>query len=123
MTFLQLDPAGVGALHERIAGTVRRALASGRLGPGDHLPPARRLADQLKVNVNTVLRAYRQLSAEKLVELRRGSGAIVQAEPGLARLYELADELLDEAARLGVTRGELVALLMRRDQAHEGDDS
>lgn len=78
------------------------------------LPSARDLAAQLDVNVNTVLRAYRTLADEELIELRRGRGATVRAEPDLARLYELADELLAEAARLGVTRGELTALLMDR---------
>jgi GntR family transcriptional regulator len=114
VSFLQLDPAVPGPLHERIAGAVRHAVAAGELAPGARLPAARALAAQLKVNVNTVLRAYRQLSAEDLVELRRGSGAVVRGEASMARLYELADELLAEALRLGVTRGELVGLLMRR---------
>ena len=119
MVTLHLDPSVPGALHERIAAAVRNAVATGQLAPGVRLPAARDLAEQLDVNVNTVLRAYRQLSAEELVELRRGSGATVRGEASLARLYELADELLAEAARLGVTRGELVGLLMRRSGGDE----
>lgn len=111
---LRLDPAGSGALHERIAASVRHAVAEGELQPGARLPPAKELARQLDVNVNTVLRAYRELSAEELVELRRGRGATVRGEADRAHLYRLADELLAEAARQGVTRGELVALLARR---------
>jgi len=114
MLSLRLDPAAGGALHEQIAATVRHAIGDGRLWPGARLPTARELAGQLDVNVNTVLRAYRELSAEKLVDLRRGRGATVRGEPDLARLYSLTDELLTEAARLGITHGELVALLAGR---------
>lgn len=111
---LHLDPATTGPLHEQIAAAVRRAVANGDLPPGARLPTARELAGQLDVNVNTVLRAYRQLSAEHLVDLRRRRGATVRGQPDLARLYQLADQLLAEAARLGVTRGELAALLASR---------
>lgn len=111
---LRLDPAENGALHDRIAAAVRRAVADGELVAGARLPTARELAHELEVNVNTVLRAYRILDAERLVELRRGRGAIVRGEADHARLYQLADDLLAEAARLGISRGELAALLARR---------
>ena len=114
VTEFRLDPDVGGALHERIAGTIRRALGSGKLPAGARLPTARELADQLGVNVNTALRAYRQLSAENLVELRRGRGVIVRGEPDVARVYDLIDELLAEAIRLGISRGELVAMLLQR---------
>ncbi len=110
---LRLDPAP-GPLHERIAAAVRRAIGDGELQPGARLPTARELASQLDVNINTVLRAYRQLAAEDLVELRRGRGATVRRDTDRARLYYLADELLTEAARLGLSRGELAGLLARR---------
>lgn len=111
---LHLDPAATGPLHEQIAAAVRHAVGTGELVRGARLPAARALARQLQVNVNTVLRAYRQLSTERLVELRRGRGATVVGEADLARLYHLADELLTEAAQLGVTRGELYRLLADR---------
>jgi len=103
-----------GALHERIAAAVRHAIATGEFVPGARLPTARQLAEQLDVNANTVLRAYRQLSSESLVDLRRGRGVTVRGGSDLARLYQLTDELVAEARRLGVTRGELMALIARR---------
>lgn len=109
-----LDPDARGALHERIAATVRRAVAEGTVRTGARLPTARELAEQLGVNANTVLRAYRQLSEERLVELRRGRGVTVTGGADRAALVRLADELLAEAARLGVSRGELLALLAER---------
>jgi DNA-binding transcriptional regulator YhcF (GntR family) len=111
---LKLDPHVPGALHERIAGAVRHAIAQGELAPGARLPTARELAAQLDVNANTVLRAYRQLASESLVDLRRGRGVTVRGQPALARLYELTDELIAEARKLGVTRGKLIALIAQR---------
>jgi DNA-binding transcriptional regulator YhcF (GntR family) len=112
---IQLDPALADApLHQRIAAAVRHAVSAGEFPIGARLPTAQGLAEQLAVNVNTVLRAYRELSAEGLVELRRGRGAVVVGGSDQARFYELADQLLAEAARLGVTRAELIRVLMER---------
>lgn len=111
---LYLESGLGGTLHEQIAAALRRAISDGALLPGSRLPTARELAGQLDVNANTVLRAYRALAAEELLELRRGRGVTVRGQPDLAHLYELADELLAEAARLGITRGELAGLLARR---------
>lgn len=112
---LRLDPDATGALHERIAAAVRRAIAEGDVTAGERLPPARDVAAALDVNVNTVLRAYRDLRDEGLVELRRGRGATVRtASVGRARLTAHVDALLAEAARMGVGRAELIALLEER---------
>lgn len=121
---IHLELGTAGPLHERIAAGIRRAIGGGEFVAGTRLPTARQLADQFDVNVNTVLRAYRRLSSEDLIDLRPGRGAVVRGQPDLARLHELADSLLAEAARLGVTRGELVALLIKRSHGgpyhHDG---
>jgi GntR family transcriptional regulator len=111
---LVLDPEGRGTLHERIAAAVRRMVAEGGVRAGARLPTARELAGQLGVNTNTVLRAYRLLADEDLVELRRGRGVTVTGDPDRAELLRLADRLLAEAARHGMSRGELLALLASR---------
>ena len=106
--------AGPDPIHEQLAAQVRRLLGQGRAAPGDRLPPARTLAASLGINANTVLHAYRELARDELVELRPGRGATISDVPSVKRLYHLADELVDEARRLGVTRGELTALLIDR---------
>lgn len=111
---LSLDPRASATLHDQIARLIRGAIARGELTRSSPLPTARRLASHLHVNVNTVLRAYRQLADEGLVDIRRGRGTVVTHEPDLADLYRLADELLAEAARLGVSRGRLLAILAER---------
>lgn len=106
--------SGATAIHEQIAAQVRRLVGRGDVRPGDRLPAARALAADLGVNTNTVLRAYRELARDDIVELRPGRGATVNEVPSVKRLYHLADELVEEARRLGVTRGELGALLIER---------
>ena len=93
---------------------MRRAVADGAVGVGDRLPATRDLADQLDVNVNTVLRGYRQLRDEGLVELRRGRGATVVGDVEQAALTEQVDRLLAEAARLGVPLTDLHDLIEER---------
>jgi DNA-binding transcriptional regulator YhcF (GntR family) len=110
---LRLAPSD-DPLHERISAAVRRAIADGDVGVGELLPATRDLAGQLDVNVNTVLRAYRDLRDEGLVELRRGRGATVVGDVDRAALTALVDRLLAEARRLGVPSSTLVDLLQER---------
>lgn len=107
-------PASDGPLHEGIAAAVRAAIAEGDVAPGERLPATRDLADQLDVNVNTVLRAYRQLRDEGLVDLRRGRGATVVGEVDRAALTPLVDRLVTEAARTGMSVADLLALVEER---------
>lgn len=111
----ELDPSGTGPLHERIAGIVRHGVASGELAPRERLPTAKDLAAALDVNANTVLRAYRQLRDEGLVDLRRGRGAtITVAAVDRSLLLESVDRLVNEARRLGMSTDEVHQLVEER---------
>ncbi len=61
----------------QIVEQVRQALRLGRLEPGDRLPTVREVAAALAINPNTVLKAYRELEYEQLVEGRHGLGTYV----------------------------------------------
>lgn len=86
-----------------LKGLVRRAL----LKPGDAAPSIRSLAAQLRLNPNTVARAYRELSAEGFFEAKRGEENILS--PRAAELAAAATERLKEriaeAAREGLANG------------------
>jgi GntR family transcriptional regulator len=101
--------SGVG-LAEQIANQLRGAVVTGRLEPGERLPPARELAAGLDVNMHTVLRAYAALRDEGLVELRRGRGAQVRRD--LDRQKAAFDHqvraLVEAATRLGIGHDELL---------------
>jgi len=108
----RVDPADSEPLFRQIAAQVRGAIAEGRLGSGDRLPPARELAEALDVNMHTVLRAYGDLRDEGLVDMRRRRGVIVrEAVGGRARVITAAAALAAEARRVGMARDEVVALL------------
>lgn len=112
---IRLSTSGSAPLHERIASAIRHAVGAGEVQVGERLPSAKELAIMLDVNVNTVLRAYRDLRDEGLVELRRGRGATVLAgSTDRAGLIARADELINEAHRLGLSPAELGDLLKER---------
>ena len=70
--------------HEQVAAEIRRAIGEGEAKPGERLPPARDFAAVLGVNTNTVLRAFRLLRDEGLLEFRRGRGVTVAGTPDAA---------------------------------------
>ncbi len=82
-------PRAALALHDddadspmflRIARAVVRDIQRGRLGPGDALPGSRTLAASLGVHRNTVIAAYRELSAEGLVDASAARATYVSKE-------------------------------------------
>jgi GntR family transcriptional regulator len=60
---------------------VRQALMTGVLREGDRLPTVREVVESLAINPNTVLKAYRELEREGLVEGRQGIGTFVLRRP------------------------------------------
>ncbi len=111
-------------IYQQIVNQVKYLVASGRLSPGDEMPPIRVLAERLIVNPNTVARAYRELEAAGVVEKRRTAGTYVseQGSP-LARkervkiLTERVDALLAEARQMDISFEELVKLLDKRNES------
>jgi GntR family transcriptional regulator len=111
-------------IYLQIVNQVKYLVASGRLAPGEELPPIRVLAEQLLINPNTVARAYRELEIAGIVTKRRTAGTYVSdAGSPLARrervkiLTERIDALLAEARQMNFTLEEIVELLRQRDEA------
>ncbi len=72
---------------------IREAIRCARIGPGTRLPSSRRLAEQLAISRNTVVRAYDQLLMEGIVESRPASGIYVAEQ--LPRLAAAAPSIAD----------------------------
>lgn len=66
-------------LHDQIVAGLRHLIAAGALTVGDELPPVRQLAADLGINLNTVARAYRELTDAGLLASVRGRGTVVIA--------------------------------------------
>jgi DNA-binding transcriptional regulator YhcF (GntR family) len=64
-------------LHDQLVAELRRLIATGKLPVGAELPPVRQLAGDLGINLNTVARAYRELTDAGLLSSARGRGTRV----------------------------------------------
>lgn len=74
------------AVYVQIENQVQFAIAAGKLNPGDTLPSVREMSETLKINPNTVTKAYRDLELMQLVHTRRGVGVTVSEKaPKLCR--------------------------------------
>jgi GntR family transcriptional regulator len=111
-------------IYLQIVNQVKYQVASGRLSPGEELPPIRALAEQLLVNPNTVARAYRELELAGVVTKRRTAGTYVSDTTSpLARrerlkiITERVDALLAEARQMNIDTEALIALIQERDDA------
>jgi DNA-binding transcriptional regulator YhcF (GntR family) len=111
-------------IYLQIVNQVKYLVASGRLAPGEELPPIRTLAEQLLINPNTVARAYRELELAGVVTKRRTAGTYVSDTTSpLARrerlkiVTERIDALLAEARQMNIDTQALIELIQERDEA------
>jgi GntR family transcriptional regulator len=112
-----LDGHSKVATYMQLVQQVRQSLRVGLIEPGDQLPKVREVAESLAINPNTVLKAYRQLEIEGLVEGRPGVGTFVRrslAGPSLTAQQALRDELvawLQRARSARLDEEDVVALV------------
>src|SRR3954454_1248953 len=77
MINFHLDQRSGVPTYLQLVQQVRQAIRLGILQPGDQLPTVKEVVGALAINPNTVLKAYRELDLEGLVEGRRGQGTFV----------------------------------------------
>ena len=119
MTVVQIDPRDKTPIYAQLERSVRAAIATGRLNPGDQLPTVRQLAVDLRINANTVARVYASLERAGVIETKRGVGSFIiaaraQAHPPREherRLKAFATRLLSEASDHGFTADDVIAAL------------
>ena len=121
---IRVSPSDGLPIYQQIVNQVKYLVASGRLAPGEELPPIRTLAERLLINPNTVARAYRELEVAGVVVKRGTTGTFVSdAGSPLARrerqriLTQRVDALLAEARQLGFDLDHLFDLIRQRDAA------
>lgn len=109
--------------YRQIIDQVQFALADGRLACGDRLPTVRQLAVDLKVNPNTVARAYQELEIRGVVNTQMGTGTFIGSEkveiPEAERarmLDRICMELLSRASAYGFTLRDVIESLQRRER-------
>ena len=103
--------------YEQVLHAVRRALAAGRLRPGDAFPSVRTLSQELRINPNTAHKIVAALVAEGLLEVRPGLGTVVAAAPAASKgqrrqlLTEDVERLVVDARMLGLDLADVIAAI------------
>lgn len=92
-----INTTDAAPIWRQIEEGMRRMISLGTLGPGASVPSVRELAQQLRVNPNTVARAYQRLTDAGVFAVRRGEGTFVADAPAQLRKSE-RNEALREAA-------------------------
>ena len=110
-------------LYRQVIEQVKFAVARGDLRPGDRLPTVRQLAVDLSINPNTVIRAYRELEIEGMIETQQGSGTFVgDRRPDVDRLErqrmldQILTDMLARASAYGFTLDEVLEGLRHRKE-------
>ena len=101
-------------IYVQIKEQIRHAIETGALSSGDQLPGIRSLAETLVINPNTVIRVYRELEQEGVLEIRHGLGAFIATKRrSRSRAEELRDaqqlvqELVGNLREDGLDEGEI----------------
>lgn len=111
-----LNPASGTPLYLQLIEYVKHAIETGVIRAGEQLPSVRQLAEDLLINPNTVVRAYRELEHEGIIELKHGSGAfiresIVPRERLMKKANGVVKSALDSLESFNLSEDEIRRLL------------
>jgi len=120
MIDFKLDPKTGAPYYRQIIDQIKFGIAGGKLKTGEQLPTVRALAVELKVNLNTVAKAYRELEIQKILETQQGTGTFVsqmkfqipQREKN-EKLREICDEFSSIAFSYGFTVDDIIDQLSK----------
>ncbi|MCJ7432923.1 MAG: GntR family transcriptional regulator [Anaerolineales bacterium] len=130
---LRLDFHSGLPIYTQIVNQIQSQLVNGILKPGDQLPTVRALAQELRVNFNTIARAYRILDEARIISTQQGRGTYITEIPPPEVSERLRHESLEaltqrfiaEATRLGFSKREISQMvrdkLRHRKEANASD--
>ncbi len=126
---LEIDFRSGIPIYLQVVERIKERIAGGQLKPGDQLPTVRSLAQELRVNFNTIARSYRILDESGTISTQQGRGTyILDAPPpevsaAMRRttLETITDRYLADALRLDFSPEEILATL-RQQMAPRNDD-
>jgi GntR family transcriptional regulator len=116
---LQIDFRSGLPIYTQIVNQVQAQIAGGILTPGDQLPTVRALAEELRVNFNTVARAYRILDEARIISTQQGRGTYITEIPPpkvterlrKEALEALTQKYISEAVRLEFSKAEIEGMV------------
>ena len=118
---VQIDFRSGQPIYAQIVEQIQQKIANGELKLGDQLPTVRQMATDLRVNFNTVARAYRLLDEAGLISTQHGRGTYIWEAPSEETSRQLRHQSLEgliqhfisEASRLGFSRDEVNAAIQK----------
>ena len=115
MIEFKLDPKSGVPFYRQIIDQIRYGIATGSLKVGEQLPTVRALAVELKVNLNTVIKAYKELEIQKILETQQGTGTFIggvkvniSEKERKGKLESICTEFTNIASSYGFTVKELI---------------
>jgi len=115
MIDFMLDPKSGIPFYRQIIDQIRYGVATGKLAIGEQLPTVRALAVQLKVNLNTVSKAYRELEIQNVLETQQGTGTFIgnleiqiPEEEREKKLTSICTEFFNIASSYGFSTEEII---------------
>jgi len=117
----KLDLQSGVPVYRQIIDQVQGGIAAGALQPGHQLPTVRQVAVDLAINLNTVLRAYRELEIRGVLETQQGTGTFIshrKTAPDNSererQLGQLVNEFVSRAGAAGFTLQDVEEALLER---------
>ena len=115
---MRIHPASGVPIYLQIESQVKQAIAAQAVRQNDPLPAVRKLAAELRINPNTVARAYQNLERDGIIRTVQGGGCYVNGQAPrllkpekIRRLKPLATQLAVEASQLMLSREDTLRLL------------
>lgn len=106
--------------YRQIIDQIKYGIASGKLKAGEQLPTVRALSQELKINLNTVTKAYRELEVAGVITTQQGVGTFInKTDPGVSskekkkKLKNICSEFLTVAHSYGFTKNDVIAELQK----------
>jgi GntR family transcriptional regulator len=113
-----LDPVNGVPIYRQIIQQIEYGILSGRMKSGDRLPTIRSLAVDLKINPNTIAKAYNELEIKGILATQVGSGTYIsdkrpeaEEDARLQKVGEVLGRFIQEMKNLGVNMEELITLI------------
>ena len=112
--FRKPNPSSGVPIYVQLKEQIRHAIETGALSAGDQLPGIRGMAETLVINPNTVIKVYRELEQEGVLEIRHGLGAFIASRRrSRSKTEELRDaqhsvrEFVEKLKAQGLDEGEI----------------
>jgi len=118
-----LDPKAGTPFYRQIIDQIKFGIASGKLSVGEQLPTVRSLAVELKVNLNTVAKSYKELEIQNILETYQGTGTFInKSEIDLSekekqiKIQEICREFMTIAFTYGFTIDQIIHELQNQKE-------